>query len=413
MRTLLAALLAVSAVPGAAALPASSDDAFVRRLGAIQAGARDAARFQRITQETGPEDPLLRMQQPMISLLRRVTPSVVALKITIPLPPPPPPAPGQPPLPAPPPAIMTCTGSFIDTAGLHRSATLIVTAAHCLENLPAGSSVEAGLYGPDADYPRLVPARVLAVGSSASAKDVALLELADRSLNRTGLPLWDRLDLGEQVVAIGSGRGLHFSVSQGVVSALRREMLGPDYMIDLVQNDAAVNPGNSGGPLFNLWGSVVGVNTAIYSVSGSYEGISLALPAEYVRSAIRQHARTGNLAIGTLQASFDRGTSSNLPRVAAVTPGGPAALARLAVGDEVVSVDGVDLSASRSPGDGRRILVSRIRYMSPGEAVSLVVRRGSRDVSLRITLGSAPVGGSGGATLAPQMTEQPDAALSL
>ena len=380
-QALIAAVLVLSAALAAPAAASSSDSDFAAQLGAIRQAVADGAQtyknkslIRRATQESGPDDPLLLMQAPLIRLVKKVEPSIVLLESTIPNPQ----AGGKP-------GHFICTGFFIDASEMGR-ATVIATNAHCVEKLAVGAEIAVGLYNNDDNNLKRVKGKVLAFGSSEGAKDIAFVELVDPAQNRPGLPLWSKLDVGEQVVAIGNPRGLTFSVSQGIVSALERDHVNTRFALDVVQSDVALNPGNSGGPMFNMWGSVVGINSMIWTVSGGFDGISFALPSRYIVEAMRQYARTGDLKMGAMQISVSADTDTAKLVVRAVTPGGPADAAQIKTGDQLVNVDGIDLE-SLPPHKALTAFLAHVKYMSPGERIGMVLRREGQPVTLLVTLG--------------------------
>jgi serine protease Do len=410
-------LLLTLAVALGAAVPAaaqSSDDAFAAAFGAIRdavAGPTDNVKnrslFRYATQETGPNDPLLLAQKPLLDMIKKVEPSVVFLVMDIPADaeegktsaaapdsPSAPPAPRTPaPMPGPKPDApkkkggqALCTGFFTDSSKYLTRASVITTNSHCVEKLAVGAEISIGLYDGNDNRPKMTKGTVLAYGDSRSAKDIAFVELKDASLNRRPLPLWWKLDVGEQVIAIGNPLGLTFSVSKGIISALERDNLHGEFVLDANQSDVAVNPGNSGGPLFNMWGSVVGINSMIASQSGGFEGISLSVPANYIAEAMKQYKRTGNLKIGALQVVLGPGSNDSILAIQSVVPGGPAEAAKLQAKDEIVSVDGIDLTGM-DPVKAQKTFLAHVKYMSPGEKTKLVVHRAGQSVAVEATLG--------------------------
>ncbi len=369
--TTIRAALALSLLP-AAALAQSADSQFSSSLG----GARELVAhmralkpsgFVQTTQETGPNDPLLLMQKPMLDLIRKVEPSVTVLVTKD--------GDGE----------ALCTGFFVDARAEGVSGPIVATNSHCVEMRRVGDEIELGLFDGNDNRPKFVKARVAAYGDSKAAKDLAFVRLEDASLARRPLPLWDKLDVGEQVVAIGNPRGFFFSVSQGIVSALDRSQIESEFVLSADQTDAAVNPGNSGGPLFNMWGSVVGINAMISSESGGFEGLSFTVPARFVRLALRQFARTGNLKIGVMEttiAAEDSGVYLRKP-----VADGPAAAAGVKDGDRVLAVDGRSLEGM-DPADALEELLATVKYMSPGETVALSLSRGGKTLELRVVLGA-------------------------
>ncbi len=235
---------------------------------------------------------------------------------------------------------------------------------------------------------REFPAKVL---GSDPRTDVAVLKIEARNLPTLKLGNSQELRVGEWVLAIGSPFGFENSVSAGVVSAKGRA-LPDDSFVPFIQTDVAVNPGNSGGPLFNARGEVVGINSQIYSQSGGYQGISFAIPievAQRVQQQIQkggraQHARLGVVIQDVNQAFAD---SFKLERpagalVSSVEPGGPADKAGLKPGDVILKFNDQPIIASSD-------LPARLGQATPGELASLEVWRQGRRESLNATLGDA------------------------
>ncbi len=163
----------------------------------------------------------------------------------------------------------------------------------------------------------------------------------------------DKLDVGDWVLAIGSPLGFDHSVTAGIVSATERNGVRISEYESYIQTDAAINPGNSGGPLINLGGKIVGINTAIITQTGAYEGIGLAIPSRLARSVAESLIREGRVVRGYLGVRI-QGLSAALARqlklpdthgtlIIEVQPGGPAEAAGLKVGDVLIKLDGQDI----------------------------------------------------------------------
>ncbi len=221
--------------------------------------------------------------------------------------------------------------------------------------------------------------------------DVAVLRIDAKDLPVVPLGSARDLQVGEWVLAIGSPFGFENSVTAGVVSAKGRS-LPDDSFVPFIQTDVAVNPGNSGGPLFNARGEVVGINSQIYSQTGGYQGLSFAIPMETalkVKDEIVAHGKASHARLGvavqevnqTLAESFrlDKPAGALVSRV---EPGGPADQAGLKVGDVVRGLNGEAIVGS---GD----LPARIGQARPGERVRLDVWRDGRAVTLDAQLGDA------------------------
>jgi putative serine protease PepD len=193
--------------------------------------------------------------------------------------------------------------------------------------------------------------------------------------------------VGEGVVAIGSPYGLSGSLTVGVISALDRSIQSPNHytIAGAIQTDAPINHGNSGGPLLDRNGRVIGVNSQIESGSGDNSGVGFAIPSSTVQKVVRQilagdsvqHAFLG-LSLGDAGAGSGGGA-----QVSAVTSGSPAASAGVRVGDVVTAVDGTALA-------GADDLVSAVQAHSPGDALTLTVRSGGNEHSVRVTLADRP-----------------------
>ncbi|GIZ50410.1 trypsin-like peptidase domain-containing protein [Noviherbaspirillum aridicola] len=179
--------------------------------------------------------------------------------------------------------------------------------------------------------------------------DVALLKIDARDLPTVRISNPVRIEPGEWVAAIGAPFGFENSVTVGVVSAKGRLLPNGSY-VPFIQTDVAVNPGNSGGPLFSTRGEVVGINSQIYSQTGGYMGISFAIPIDIamdIGQQLRESGRVirGRIGVQLQELTFDLATAAGLkePRgalVAAVQRGGPADDAGIRPGDVVLSYDG-------------------------------------------------------------------------
>ena len=221
--------------------------------------------------------------------------------------------------------------------------------------------------------------------------DVAVLKIDAKNLPVVPLGSARDLKVGEWVLAIGSPFGFENSVSAGVVSAKGRS-LPDDSFVPFIQTDVAVNPGNSGGPLFNSRGEVVGINSQIFSRTGGYQGLSFAIPIDLatqvkdqiVATGKASHARLG-VAIQevnqTLADSFKLDTPEGA-LVSSVESGGPADKAGLRVGDVIRKVNGQTIVAS---GD----LPALIGQSTPGAKVKLEIWRQGQREELSASLGDA------------------------
>jgi serine protease Do len=227
------------------------------------------------------------------------------------------------------------------------------------------------------------------VGSD-PASDIAVLKV-----EATGLPvltLGDSRDIkpGQWVLAIGSPFGFDHSVTAGIVSGLGRPSIdGSQRYVPFIQTDVAINRGNSGGPLMNTRGEVVGINSQIFSNSGGYMGVSFAIPIDVAMNAVQQLKTTGKVQYAMLGVHLQPITSDiartmGLPDtrgalVPEVTPGSPAAKAGVQPMDVIRSVDGRDIARSSD-------LPPIIGTMAPGTRVELGVLRDGKPVKVPVVL---------------------------
>jgi len=221
--------------------------------------------------------------------------------------------------------------------------------------------------------------------------DVAVLKIDARDLPTVPMGSARDLKVGEWVLAIGSPFGFENSVSAGVVSAKDRS-LPDDSFVPFIQTDVAVNPGNSGGPLFNSRGEVVGINSQIYSQSGGYQGLSFAIPIEIASQVKDQIVATGKasharLGVSVQEVNQTLADSFKLDKpegalVSSVEAGGPADKAGLKPGDVIRQANGQRIVAS---GD----LPALIGQSAPGSQMTLEVWRQGQTETLSAKLGDA------------------------
>jgi putative serine protease PepD len=222
------------------------------------------------------------------------------------------------------------------------------------------------------------------VGSDPST-DLAVIKVDAPASVLTPLTLADSnaVAVGDNVVAIGSPFGLENTVTSGIVSALHRQMTSPNNFSidDSIQTDAAINHGNSGGPLLDAEAQVIGVNAQIESDSGGNDGVGFAIPSNTVESIVSELISTGKAEHAYLGVSVETVNAS--VRITEVRSGTPAADAGLQSGDTIVSVDGKRIVS----GDG---LTSAISAKKPGDTVSITYSRGGQSHSVKIELASRP-----------------------
>ncbi|MBN1530192.1 MAG: trypsin-like peptidase domain-containing protein [Thermoleophilaceae bacterium] len=236
------------------------------------------------------------------------------------------------------------------------------------------------------------PTRTAQVVGTDTSSDIALLKVdpGDQRLVPLALADSDDLHVGDPTFAIGNPYGLERTLTTGVVSALDREISAPNgFSIDgVIQTDAALNPGNSGGPLLDAAGRVIGVNSQIESSGSSADGtasnsgIGFAVPSNTVKSVVKQLLEDGTAEHAYLGVQTSDAESGGA-RVAAAVDGGPASDAGIRAGDVVTSVDGHAIGDS---GD----LSSAIDDHEPGDEVSIVVERGGEQQTLHVKLTDRP-----------------------
>jgi serine protease Do len=222
--------------------------------------------------------------------------------------------------------------------------------------------------------------------------DVAVIKVDATSLPTVKIGDLSKLRVGEWVIAIGSPFGFANTVTAGIVSAKSRENLSGDPNLDAVpfiQTDVAVNPGNSGGPLLNMRGEVIGINSQIFSRTGSFAGISFAIPIDYAFNVADQlmktgHVTRGRIGVGIQNVSRDLADSLGLKQaegaaVSNVEADSPASKAGLEVGDVITKIDG-------RPVEGSADLSRTIRAVRPGSKVNLTVWRSgkTRDIGVLV-----------------------------
>ena len=222
------------------------------------------------------------------------------------------------------------------------------------------------------------------VGTDPST-DLAVIKVDAPSSELHPLSVGDssKVQVGDGVVAIGSPFGLEETVTSGIVSALHRAIQAPNNFTinDSIQTDAAINHGNSGGPLLNAQAQVIGVNAQIKSDSNGNEGVGFSIPSNTVRSIASQLISSGKVEHAYLGIAIDATATS--ARVAEVKPSTPAAKAGLKTGDVIIAVDGTSIGS----GDD---LTRAIDVHKPGETVTLTYRRGGSEHSVDVTLGTRP-----------------------
>jgi len=285
------------------------------------------------------------------------------------------------------------SGFVIDPSGI------IVTNNHVIEgadeitaNFADGTKLPATLIGHD------------------EKTDIALLQVeSSRPLTTVKFGDSDTIRVGDWVMAIGNPFGLGGTLTLGIVSARNRNINSGPYD-DFIQTDAAINRGNSGGPLFNMQGDVIGINTAIISPTGGSIGIGFAVPADIALNVIAQlrefgETRRGWLGVRIQEVNEDVAKSLGIAAargslVAGVDEKGPAAAAGLEVGDVILKVEGKDV-------DLQNPLPRMIADLPVGKAVSVIVLRDGKEQTLSVTLGRLEEAEQAAAAVASATVEDP------
>jgi serine protease Do len=266
------------------------------------------------------------------------------------------------------------SGFLIDASGLILTNAHVVDGADVIHVRTAdGDDVDAEIVGRDPE------------------DDLALVRAAGVNARPVVLGDSDRVEVGEWVVAIGNPLGLHHSVTAGIISAKARGI--DDSGLEFLQTDAAINPGSSGGPLFDLDGKVIGIATVIVSEGGGNVGLNFAIPINTVKAVLPQ-MRTGRVVHGWLGVvslamnatgarRFGLRSPSEGLYVQEVAPGGPADQAGLRAGDLLLGmVAGTPVNA--------RDLHTKLRQLAPGTRVTLRVLRDGQRIELSVVIGTSP-----------------------
>ena len=223
--------------------------------------------------------------------------------------------------------------------------------------------------------------------------DLAVLKVKPDKLTSAPLGDSDAMDVGDVVLAIGSPEGLPQTVTMGIISAKGRNTSDPNAYQSFLQTDAAINHGNSGGPLVNLHGEVIGINAAIVSRTGVNEGIGLAIPSSMAKHIMTELVEKGKVVRGYLGVVIQNATeglakSFNLPGtdgalVSQVSPDSPAAKAGLKSGDFIVAIDG-------KPAKNVNTVRNAVAMIKPGATVPVDVIRGGKKTTLPVTIQEQP-----------------------
>lgn len=223
--------------------------------------------------------------------------------------------------------------------------------------------------------------------------DLAVVRISAGKLPYLELGDSDKTKVGDRVIAIGNPFGLNQTVTSGIISAVGRADVGIADYEDFIQTDAAINPGNSGGALVSMKGELIGLNTAIFSTSGGYQGIGFAIPSNMIKVVMESLIKKGKVIRGWLGVGIQPLTpelarqfglkSEKGVLVSEVTDGGPARKAGLQRGDVILQYGGKDLSS-----------ISEFRNMvareKPGNRVTLKILRNGKEESVTVEIGELP-----------------------
>jgi len=222
--------------------------------------------------------------------------------------------------------------------------------------------------------------------------DIAVLKIDATALPTVKIGDPEKIRVGEWVAAIGSPFGLENSVTSGIVSAKSRSLPDSNY-VPFIQTDVAVNPGSSGGPLLNMQGEVIGINSQIYSRTGGYQGLSFAIPIDLaikIKDQLQRYGKVsrGHLGVAIQELNQSLAESFGLKKadgalVANVGEGGPAAKAGLQAGDVIVGFNGKPIANSAE-------LPLAVADVRPGETARIRVWRKGSVKDLAVVVGEAP-----------------------
>ena len=267
------------------------------------------------------------------------------------------------------------SGFVVDKSGY------ILTNNHVVEN---ATRLQVKLPNDRTEYPAKL------IGTDPEL-DLAVVKIdADKQLTPLKIGNSDAIEVGDWAVAIGSPFGLDQTMTAGIISAKGRDLGESGHQLQrFLQTDAAINRGNSGGPLLNINGEVIGINTMIVSGSGNFEGIGFALPINLAVNSYNQIVKNGKVSRGAIGIQFAREENSALLKaygaangvfVQSVNASGPAAKAGMQASDIIVGINGTTVK------DGDQ-LVNTISATQPGTTVDLKVLRDGKTINVPVKIG--------------------------
>ncbi|MDX9715577.1 MAG: DegQ family serine endoprotease [Dissulfurispiraceae bacterium] len=234
--------------------------------------------------------------------------------------------------------------------------------------------------------------RAKVIGSDPKT-DIAIVKINAKDLPVIPVGDSDRLQVGEFVLAIGNPFGLSHTVTMGIISAVGRADVGIADYEDFIQTDAAINPGNSGGPLVNVKGELIGINTAIFSKTGGYQGIGFAVPSNMVKLVMNQLLKEGKVTRGWIGVAIQELTpelghkfglkNGGGALVNDVVKGGPAQKAGLMRGDIIIDLNGKKIKDVAT-------LRNAVSQTKIGSTVSMTILRAGREMTLSVSILELP-----------------------
>jgi putative serine protease PepD len=235
-------------------------------------------------------------------------------------------------------------------------------------------------------FPNGTTAKATLVGSDPST-DIAVIKVnvAAGELHPLSLGSSKNVQPGEEVVAIGSPFGLADSMTAGIVSATGRTIEAPNHysIADSIQTDAPINHGNSGGPLLDLSGKVIGVNAQIESGGGGSDGVGFAIPIDSVKSVVTTIVAGGKVVHAYIGIHVGDATDGSGALIGSVSAGTPAAKAGLKAGDVITALDGKPITKADD-------LTASITAHTPNDKVTLTITRDGKTLKIDVTLGVRP-----------------------
>ncbi|MCX7913405.1 MAG: DegQ family serine endoprotease [Thermodesulfovibrionales bacterium] len=223
--------------------------------------------------------------------------------------------------------------------------------------------------------------------------DLAVIKIDEKNLPTIKWGDSDKLRVGEIVLAIGNPYGLNQTITMGIISALGRSGIGITDYEDFIQTDAAINPGNSGGALINMKGELVGINTAIFSTTGGYQGIGFAIPANMAKTVMNSIVKQGKMVRGWLGVHIQPLTPELIKQfnlheeygvlLSDIVEGGPAEKAGLKRGDVIVEYGGRKV-------EGPLHLRNMVASTTPGQTVAIKVIRDGKSLLFRVKIEELP-----------------------